>query len=76
MADAERMTPHPILMWPFRMLWKLAGMIVRFTGFLLAILVGLVFMALGVALCFSIAGIVLGIPLFVLGALLVIRGLF
>ncbi len=76
MAHVERAMPHPILLWPFVALWRLAGFLVRFTGYLMAIILGLGLMGLGVLFCCSVVGAIAGIPLFVLGALLVIKGLF
>jgi hypothetical protein len=76
MSDHARMTPHPVLVWPFRMVWKLTGVIVRFVGCFLAILLGLILMMVGVALSLTGLGLILGIPLFILGLMLLIRGLF
>lgn len=76
MTESARMTPHPVLVWPFRMVWKLTGFVVRLVGCFLAILLGLVFMAVGVALSLTGIGLILGIPLFILGFMLLVRGLF
>ncbi|MRR09257.1 hypothetical protein EG831_04060 [bacterium] len=64
------------LTWPFVALWRLLAGILRLTGRLLAVLIGFVLMAAGVMLCFTIVGLVAGIPLAVAGALLMARGLF
>ena len=76
MNGADRMTPHPAILWPFRMVWRLTGVVVRFVGCLLAILLGLVFMAVGVAASMTGIGIIVGIPLFIFGLMLLVRGLF
>ncbi|MCU0606518.1 MAG: hypothetical protein MUF78_03660 [Candidatus Edwardsbacteria bacterium] len=64
------------LTWPFVALWKLLAGIIRLTGRLLAVVVGFVLMVAGTALCFTIVGLVAGIPLAIAGALLMVRGLF
>ena len=64
------------LTWPFVLLWKLLAGIIRITGRLVAVLVGFAFLTAGVILCFTIIGMIVGIPFLLFGALLMIRGLF
>lgn len=64
------------LTWPFVALWKLLAGIMRLTGRLLAVLLGFALMTAGIALCFTIVGLVAGIPLAIAGGLLMVRGLF
>jgi hypothetical protein len=74
MARAKRKTPW--LLWPFVALWNLIATIVSLTGRLVAITLGLVLMLIGVLISITIIGAVVGIPLFVFGGLLVVRGLW
>ena len=66
----------PWLLWPFVALWNLIATIVSLTGRVLAITLGLVLMLVGVVISITIVGAVIGIPLFVFGGLLVVRGLW
>ena len=66
----------PWVLWPFVTLWRLVAAIVQFTGRLAAIILGIVLMFLGFALTVSVLGAIVGIPLFLLGLMLVFRGLF
>lgn len=74
MDDARKRTP--LLLWPFVALWNLIAYIVSLTGRLIAIVLGLVLMIVGVLISATVVGAVVGIPLFALGALLAIRGLW
>jgi hypothetical protein len=64
------------LTWPFVMLWKLLAGVIKLTGRLVAVLTGLVLLAAGIVLCFTVIGMIAGIPSCVLGLLLIVRGLF
>ena len=66
----------PWLLWPFVALWKLIAAIVGLTGRLLAVVLGLVLMIVGVVLCVTIIGAIAGVPMIIVGFLLVIRGIF
>ena len=66
----------PLLLWPFYALWLLLSFILKITGRLLAVLLGGALMVAGAALTLLIISAPLGIPLFLLGLLLVIRGIF
>ena len=66
----------PWLLRPFVWLWNFIAYIVTLTGRLVAVILGLVFMLVGVILTITIVGAILGIPLFIIGLLLVIRGLW
>jgi hypothetical protein len=58
------------------MLWKLLAGIIRLTGRLVAVLSGFALLIAGIALCFTIIGMIIGIPLSLFGFLLMVRGLF
>ncbi len=71
------------LLWPFVLvqeafvaLVRLATFIFELTGRFIAILLGVVLMILGVIICLTVVGAVVGIPMILLGLLLVARGLF
>jgi hypothetical protein len=75
------MTTHskshiPWYLWPFVALWKLLAGIVEFTGRFLAMLLGVVFLVVGVLLSLTIVGAIVGIPLAILGLLIFLRGIF
>jgi hypothetical protein len=56
-------------------LWRLLAGIITITGRLVAILLGVVFIIVGIILSLTIVGAILGIPLGLFGLLLVVRGL-
>jgi hypothetical protein len=67
--------PH-WLFWPFLGLWRLIARIVGLTGRLVAVVLGLALMIVGVVLSVTIIGAVAGVPLAVVGLLLVLKGIF
>jgi len=69
-------TKTPWLSWPFVALWRLVTWILAMTGRLVAILLGIVFMAVGVIATLTVIGAIIGVPMFLFGVLLVFRGLF
>jgi hypothetical protein len=66
----------PWLLRPFIWLWNFITYIVTLTGRLVAVVLGLVFMLVGVILTITVIGAIIGIPLFIIGLLLVVRGLW
>jgi hypothetical protein len=67
---------YPWILWPFVALWNLLSFILELTGRVVAALLGLALMVAGVALTVTILGAPVGIPLIVLGFLLMVRSLF
>ena len=65
-----------VLLWPFTALWSLLSLILRLTGRLLAAILGIKFMIVGILLTFLVVAAPVGIPLTVLGFLLLIRSIF
>jgi len=63
-------------LWPFVALWRLIALIVEFTGRIVAVVLGAVLMIVGIIVSLTVIGAVVGIPLAILGLLLVLRGLF
>ena len=66
----------PWILWPFVAMWDLIAWIVQLAGRLLAVLLGAILMILGVLLSITVIGACLGVPVAVLGFMLVLRGLF
>ena len=68
--------PVPLLLWPFWAIWRLLALIVGLTGRLVAVILGIVFLIVGVLVSVTVVGAIIGIPLALLGFLLLLRGLF
>lgn len=66
----------PWYLWPFAALWKLLAVIVEMTGRFVAMVLGIVFIIVGVILSLTIVGALVGIPLAIIGLLLLLRGIF
>jgi hypothetical protein len=66
----------PWFLWPFAAVWNLVAYIVMLTGRLLAVVLGFLFLILGVVLTVTVIGAIIGIPLGVIGVLMIIRGLW
>jgi hypothetical protein len=76
MTDETKNKRVPWYLWPFWALWKLVAGIVLATGRLVAVILGLVFLIVGVVLTVTVVGAIVGIPFIIFGFLLTIRGLF
>lgn len=61
---------------PFRALWKLLAGLIGLTGRLVAVVLGAALMLAGGLVSLTVVGAVVGIPLAVLGLMIVLRGLF
>jgi len=66
----------PWYLWPFVALWRFVTWILQLTGRLMAVVLGLALMTVGVLISLTVIGAILGVPLALLGLLLVLRGLF
>ena len=66
----------PWYLWPFVALWRLISTIVEMTGRFVAMILGLVFILVGVLISLTIVGAIVGIPLAIVGILLFLRGIF
>jgi hypothetical protein len=64
------------LLWPFRAVWKLLAAILAVTGRVVLGILGLGLMTVGTGLTMTVAGAPVGIPVGVLGLLLMIRSIF
>jgi hypothetical protein len=73
-TETERKVP--LLLWPFWAIWRLLTLILNLTGRLIAVFLGLVLMIVGAILIITIVALPIGIPIAVIGFLMVLRGLF
>lgn len=74
MSDSDR--DVPILLWPFYAIWRLLTFVLKLVGRIVCALIGIAFMAAGVAITVTVLAAPIGIPLAAFGFLLVIRALF
>ena len=63
-------------LWPFVAVWDLLALVLNITGRVLAAILGIGLMVVGIALTMTIAAAPVGIPLAILGFLLMIRSIF
>jgi len=61
-----------ILLWPFKLVWAMLGLL----GRMLSAVFGIVLIIIGIILTVTIVGAGLGIPLLIIGILLLVRALF
>jgi uncharacterized membrane protein HdeD (DUF308 family) len=66
----------PLVIWPFKALWEMLDIIIRLTGRLVALILGVLLMIVGAVLSITIVGATVGIPLVLFGFILVMRGFF
>ena len=66
----------PWYLWPFVAVWKLLAVIVEMTGRFVAMVLGVIFIIVGVIVSLTIIGAIVGIPLAIIGLLLLLRGIF
>ena len=66
----------PWYLWPFAAIWKLLAVLVEMTGRFVAMVLGLVLMLVGVLVSLTIIGAIVGVPLAIIGLLLLLRGIF
>ena len=76
MTTISRKNSVPWFLWPFWALWKLVTGILILTGRFAAVIIGLVLILAGDLLSLTIIGAIIGVPLLIIGLLLVFRGLF
>ena len=66
----------PWYLWPFAALWKLLAVIVEMSGRFVAMVLGIVFIIVGIIVSLTIIGAIVGVPLAIIGLLLLLRGIF
>jgi len=64
-----------LLALPFRLLWWIVRLVVGVTGRLLAVLIGVVLVAVGVVLTLTVVGAIVGVPLIAIGVGLILKGI-
>jgi hypothetical protein len=64
------------LLWPFTMIWSLFTFLLELIGRLTAGILGLILMVAGIILTITVLVAPLGIPMLILGLLLILRSLF
>ncbi len=64
------------LLWPFVALWRLLAGVVGVAGRLVLLAVGFLLVVAGVLLTITVVGSIVGIPLAVVGLLLIVRSIF
>ena len=73
MARYGKQSPWYFL--PFIILWRLVGFILSIIGRTFGMILGGFLIFVGMLLCFTIIGAVVGIPVMIVGVMLVIRSL-
>ena len=73
---SDRTKPIPWYAWPFVMIWRLVTGLLKLTGRVLGVVLGVALLIIGIALSMTIFGAIIGIPLAILGVMLITRGLF
>lgn len=63
-------------LWPFVTIWNLLALVLNITGRVLAGILGVLLMIVGIALTMTVAGAPVGIPIVILGLLLIVRSVF
>ncbi|MFZ5880258.1 MAG: hypothetical protein ACOY0R_12880 [Chloroflexota bacterium] len=76
MTTQTKSNSIPWFLWPFAAIWRLLAVIVEMTGRFVAMLLGIVFIVVGVIVSLTIIGAIVGLPLALIGLLLFLRGLF
>ena len=66
----------PWFLWPFAALWRFLAVIVELTGRFVAMVLGIVFIVVGVIVSLTVIGAIVGLPLALVGLLLFLIGLF
>lgn len=63
-------------LWPFHAIWRLVTFVVRATGRLFCGLLGIALLIAGTTVALTLVGAPIGVPLALLGLLLLFRALF
>jgi hypothetical protein len=64
------------LWWPFVALWKFLALIIEMTGRLVAGILGCVLMLVGLILTLTVVGAIVGLPMLLVGFLMLVRSIF
>ena len=74
MSNVDRSVPW--YLWPFYALWRLVTFILEATGRLVCGVIGIALMVVGTVVTLTIVAAPIGVPLILLGVLLLARALF
>ncbi|NMC53668.1 MAG: hypothetical protein GYA48_08540 [Chloroflexi bacterium] len=72
----EKRAKTPWYLWPFVALWDLLAFILSLTGRLVGAILGMALMIVGLVLTVTIIASPVGIPILIVGFLIVLRSLF
>lgn len=75
MTDAQERR-IPWFIWPFYALWRFLTLILNATGRLVLAVLGIALMVVGVVIALTVVAAPVGLPLAILGFLLLLRALF
>lgn len=73
---ASNRSTTPTLLKPAAAVWRLFAILIDLTCRLAAVVIGATLMLGGGLLCLTVIGAIIGIPLAVLGLVIVLRGMF
>lgn len=76
MSTAHKHHHIPWFLWPFAAIWRLVAAIVELTGRFVAMVLGIVFILVGVLISLTLIGAIVGIPMALIGLLLFLKGIF
>lgn len=65
----------PWIFWPFKIFWDVLTGILNITGRLIACILGIIAVVIGLILTFTVVAAPIGIPLMIIGLLLLIRSI-
>ena len=65
-----------LFLWPVKVSWKIATLVERSTGILLALILAVALLLIGMYLTSTIIGAVVGLPMLAAGAVLLLRALY
>lgn len=65
-----------ILLWPIRMLWRIATSVCNAIGIVMTLVFALAMLGVGYLFCTTVVGVVVGLPLMLIGFILLLRALY
>ncbi len=65
-----------IMFFPVRLSWRIVTALVNAIGILLGLVLGSVLLGVGVLLCYTFIGAFIGVPMVVIGFLILLRALY
>lgn len=65
-----------LLTWPIDLALRLIGLILSMTGRLMSFILGGLICCMGVGLCITVVGLILGVPMCIFGGGLMLKSIF